>query len=591
MGKGGKGKGGIRQQLGLKAKVKKSSPQATWLTSMYARGKLSASEVGSGAAAAASSSDNPCDLVTDLARAAPTRKKKGTKHSADILKRTIASTSHPSKIRLYEPYLADGYVWNRELSCREIQPVAILPPHETLDAVIAAGDEDRWSKLGPGQEGFRAELLSWSNRVHTDLNQAVHWLCLALWGDSAEMAKRNSIFLLCFCLLSGAVRRRFWIYTIAKRSLCDCGCAGKCSFETPWAVVAWSMRALLIGRWPQRDHTGEKFPAGSWRAKKAGQPLRFRAAMLYKCGDWSWMKSALNLRGWRGDKHNGMRMCWLCEAGFRNEHNCYDFSLGASWRQAMVQMSEVAEEIRAAQFPSGIWSIPGLSIKSMMVDWMHCCCLGVLAYASGNVLYELFKQCGGVLTTKHKPACTMLENMMKAMAKELKVDPPFHSLTIGMIRSKGTKGPKLRLTATEGRHFLPVLLRMLERCFGLEDERNRMMYNCLQHLQDCYAQLSDWKSDGISTRLLATAARKHLILYAELGHGRADMYSWRCFPKHHMFIHAAENRRTNPACDWNYGDETEIGLAADIAAKCNPTKLHVTLIPRYVLTFDMLGDC
>ena len=80
-----------------------------------------------------------------------------------------------------------------------------------------------------------------------------------------------------------------------------------------------------------------------------------------------------------------------------------------------------------------------------------------------------------------------------------------------------------------------------------------------------------------------------MILYQELGHRHSrDPNMWSLYPKHHLMNHCAGNRATNPASDWNYGDETEIGRAAEIAAKVSPVYLSRVLIERYRATFDFL---
>ena len=47
-------------------------------------------------------------------------------------------------------------------------------------------------------------------------------------------------------------------------------------------------------------------------------------------------------------------------------------------------------------------------------------------------------------------------------AAELGMEPPFHHLTIGMIRSAANKKPRLKLKAAEARHSIPVVARHLK---------------------------------------------------------------------------------------------------------------------------------
>ena len=141
-------------------------------------------------------------------------------------------------------------------------------------------------------------------------------------------------------------------------------------------------------------------------------PLRIGAALISKCGDWAWMKAVLGLRGWRGEGPN-KGTCWLCAAGFNETHNCYDFSLKAAWRDARTTMPSFWEDASfRAQYVSGIWSIPGFHLATIKLDWMHVCCLGILQYLLGNVLWECFRELGGSMTNS-RTACSKLLNILK----------------------------------------------------------------------------------------------------------------------------------------------------------------------------------
>ena len=70
---------GVRQKLKLgeakatqQAKAKAQPPVGEYFVEVCAKGKLAASEIGKGTAAAASSSDTDCQMIGALARAANT---------------------------------------------------------------------------------------------------------------------------------------------------------------------------------------------------------------------------------------------------------------------------------------------------------------------------------------------------------------------------------------------------------------------------------------------------------------------------------------------------------------------------------------
>ena len=149
--------------------------------------------------------------------------------------------------------------------------------------------------------GLRKDLGSGGGRMGLTSTGLHKYLPIGLWGDSAVLHKRDSLHMLLWTVLSGSVRKRFWLCACNKRLLCQCGCKGRCTYDGIWAVISWMFRALLTMTYPRVDHTGRPFPRGSFRASKAMRPLRIGGACVAKYGDWSWFKAVLGLRGWRGE--------------------------------------------------------------------------------------------------------------------------------------------------------------------------------------------------------------------------------------------------------------------------------------------------
>lgn len=515
----------MRQQLGLNSHPRIAA--GAFLKRMYAKGRLRATDVEEGLA----------DDASGNAGAGQTSRSQ-RKHASRKL-----SQRFEKNCALRPTYKAEGVFWDRARCCKINRPMSILPIHETLDTVITADRLDSWCSFDDSQAGFRTALCEWGERVDVDVSDGV--VAVALWGDSAPHAKRDSIYLLQFTILTGTCRKRFWISAFSKRSMCQCGCSGRCTFEVVFEVIAWSFRALLAGTYPAVDHRGNPFPPGSWRAEQAGKALTCRGACISMRGDWAWHKQSLGLQGWQGEG-DSQRMCWLCGAGFTPACYCYDFSLDAQWRNSRVDMAAFWSSVyRREVFVSAIWDIPGFAIGGVRADWMHTVCLGILQYLTGNVMHDLFKELGG---TRKNPtrAISLLENIIGVMCRHLGSDRPFHTLTIGMIRVAGDP-PRMKLKAAEGRHFLPILRAMLEHCFERDTEYTRQRFHCVDYLCKCYEELKAWSAET-SRLTLATYARRHLILYQNLGRLCGSDLRWRVYPKHHLFIHVAESSQGNPAC-------------------------------------------
>ena len=183
------------------------------------------------------------------------------------------------------------------------------------------------------------------------------WCVVALWGDEAPLTKRDGILLLTYRAMSGSIRQRVWIACVKKSKLCRCGCSGRCTVNAIYDIIAWSAKALLVGKWPALDHEGRGFtrPEDTWRRERAGGPLRHQAAILHYCGDWAWFKQICGVRGWQGDTAAKF-ICWTCAASLAGEHDAFDCSAEASWRNCMTTMArfwnENEEWIAGSPLPS-----------------------------------------------------------------------------------------------------------------------------------------------------------------------------------------------------------------------------------------------
>jgi hypothetical protein len=448
---------GAKQRLGVHRTIAKPPGRSDLghvLVGFVKEGKLSAGEVGEVASASNRAEHS------DIAKLAKARGKTTgeTKHSMRSLMKTMGDDC----VVLPPVYIAQTKFWNPSTLCNEDSDLAFLPIHETLDALIATGEENRWCAFSAAQQGFKDVLHAWAASLSIALMGQL-FACIGLWGDSAPSTKKESLYLLLFTVLNGEFRQRFWITCFNKTQVCRCGCFGRCTFEAVFNVVAWSFRALLVGEYPAFDHTGTPFAKDSYRGRLAGRKLKIYGACIAKYGDWAWFKQALGLRGWQGEGPKG-KICWMCNAGFHDEMNCYDFSLSADWRSTVQTMSSWwARVFSEGNYVSPIWTIPGFKISFCSPDFMHTSCLGILQYLDGNIMWELFRELGGTQRS-WTHACGLLENMMKVAAKTLGLASPFHSLTIGMVRPSKSK-PKMKLKAAEGRHFLTVLRHMLANFF------------------------------------------------------------------------------------------------------------------------------
>ena len=573
MGKFGK-RQGVRQRLGLRPRPK-SSALCQMLKKRFLDGHMTAPELQATARAAGSATPGLQQLAKGKVRYRMRRgeNKVDNRNAARATTRVLAKTAV-----LNEPYMVKIPGWDDKKNERTMLTMSILPLHETLDCIVKPGAEAEWTSFSDTQQGLKDDLRQWGQRVQVDTENDP-WACIALWGDAAPYTKRDSLYLLLFTVLNGRERERIWIAAFSKRVLCRCGCFGRCTLDGIWDIVAWSMKALLVGRWPTLDHLGQ--PLTGWRREKAGQPFRFRAAVIASRGDWAWNKQILGVRGWMGEGPNKY-ICWLCDSRMGDR----DFTHAARSRSTTTTTSSFATSpLEHAQFVSRVWRIPGFVLAYIKADWTHTVCLGTLQQYCGNVMWELATSMGATFRRWEQPIGNLM-NMVKAMARTLGVEAPFHQLTMGMIRASAKNKPRMKLKAAEGRYFLPVLVHMLKTYFACESPRDQARLHCGQALCRCYYYLRNWDAEENPTEGLERAARQHLILYADLSYTATDEKCWRLMPKHHLMVHVSAGQTINPATLWNYTDEDEIGRAATIANKCNVRALHTALVAKYRLRFS-----
>lgn len=568
----------LRQRLGIKKDRHDSvstTPLGSELKTLYRKGKMTATDV---VKIARATRGNYSENNAEVAQWGASEDLRG-KHASRTIMRSLGHTSI-----LPPTYIAEAILWDEKNMEPCTDTIAFLPLHETLDAIVEEGKEHELCSIAEHQEGFRASLEIWAAGLGISL--AIAWFaCLSIWGDSAPYTNKDGLFLLLFSVISGVRRQKFWLCVFNKRRVCRCGCKGKCTFKVVFEMLAWSQKALILGKYPSTDHLGRPFPQGSWRAKMAGKSLKIRGGIIQKCADWQWFLVALNLCGWQGEGADQL-ICWLCNGGKNSVCNAYDFSLGAPWRGTMLNMVSHWERARQSRKePSLIFLIPGFLIIFCIVDMMHAGCLGVLQYAQGNVVYELWRKLGGT-RKKWQHACGLLENMFISMSKEMGVSRPFHSLTIGLFLPASNK-PCLKLKAAEGRHCLPVLIRILQTFFPPTNEHEEMRMACIQALANVYDEMENWIGGGVSSFQIGVYARKHLLLYAELSRLSLDKRKWKLYPKHHLFQHCCENARSNPRLSWNYTCEAEMGAAVGLANCCNTPTLCRMVLEKYRGTFQL----
>ena len=150
---------------------------------------------------------------------------------------------------------------------------------------------NEWTSLKPGSPLDRSRR-AWGRRLEPPMLDTSDLAPLALWGDSAPMTKRDSLYLLLWSSLLPVCHRRFYIVCFTKQQLCRCGCAGRCTIDSALRVVVWAFQVMLSGKMPCVRHDSISFSESQrlgdrHRATKAGTNLRCRGFVGLTKGEWA----------------------------------------------------------------------------------------------------------------------------------------------------------------------------------------------------------------------------------------------------------------------------------------------------------------
>ena len=415
--------------------------------------------------------------------------------------------------------------------------------------------------------------------------------CIGLWGDGAPYHTRDSLNVLIFNVLSGRHNKRYFICGWSKRMTCQCGCGGRCTFDSVYKVCSWFMAAWKCGVYPAFRDDNVAFEDSNrvgdrQRAEWAKECRRMssRGCCIQKRADWQFYKQALSLVGWQPE--GPLKRCCPCCFANWTTFPFTDPSMSALWRKhrlthrVFLQMMLLDNKVVSPLFDF-------CRLEHITVDLMHCGDLGVLPYSYGNVFLEIFKEIGGT-TSQPGPALADIMTMVRSGAKALDQDrPPINKLTMTMITAGGGKSPKLKVKAAEARYLLPIVQHILEHYVAMDTPHKVLRYQCIKAIATMYKQM---KAEPFKGEDVAEWGRKYLLLYAELGkealreraHIEDGWVHWRWYPKHHQFSHFEEQVKVSgsPHLNWNYADESFIGECVNIAEQGHPRTLHRLLADK-----------
>ena len=112
-------------------------------------------------------------------------------------------------------------------------------PYEVLDHAIErnGGSVEPWCNL-PENSPWRTVKQEWMLDQGID-GSGDDLALIGIWGDAAMYHTRDSLYMSLWNVISGEYHRRYWAGAWSKRTSCQCGCQGRCTFASVWRFWIW----------------------------------------------------------------------------------------------------------------------------------------------------------------------------------------------------------------------------------------------------------------------------------------------------------------------------------------------------------------
>jgi hypothetical protein len=467
--------------------------------------------------------------------------KHGNNVSRDLLRKLSKKSAWPTL------YWAKIRVFDLKMQVVRKVKFPFLLPHELVWCLSEhSRDETALFQHGGLCKQSADHLANCAQLMGISLHELV---AVNFWGDGVPMnfdrTQSLEVFSMAFPGLAAEHHNlRFPITVIPKKYV-----AKQKTKDDILKIISWSMEHLAAGMFPVQRHDAEPWQhSDTWRKRKSNQPLP-RGILVEVKGDWAFMKDCF-----RFPQHNEKQgCCWLCHVcpdGIR------DASSQAPWRTNRLSHWELLHRIRSGgNEVSPLFSVPFLSSKQFLIDWLHVADQGISAvFLACLFKFVLPKLPGQSMDDK----CSHLYGLMLEFYEEHQVEAVLDNLTKNMLGKQG-KCPKLRGRAAEIRALIPFSVKLAALVLKPDDLIEQGIILAAKALNECYNNLH---KDVYSKSDMAKACKTFCILMCEL-ETRTQVF--RVIPKQHLFQELCEMSDINPSKTWCYRDEDFGGSLASIS--------------------------
>lgn len=349
-------------------------------------------------------------------------------------------------------------------------------------------------------------------------------------------------------------------------SLCKAGDNG--TINQFFKVIVWSFSWLLKGLYPDRDHLGNIYPAGSSDALKANTQLAggFCAILFGLIGDLDYYTKVLQLP--RSTSHNP---CSLCKCTLAGPTSWKVNVPAAPWKG--LSWTPQAWKEWDGRSKSELFKLEYLTAVSVCLDWMHCKYLGQDMFLFGSVLWLL---CFHVMP--HTPKSNLLRCWLhiKAFYKANKTKHAYASLSKLTMFCRKSGGHKLRGKAAEVKSIGPALLSLWKQHMNaglVVHKQIELLLKCTigldKIIDENRHEVSMSESD--SKRLISKAFSMAQVNLQVYNHFKDEGYSklFHVSAKMHMMLHnALLSGFVSPSLVWCFAGEDMMRKVQTLAQSC-----------------------
>ena len=269
--------GGVKQQLGIsKSKdIVKPTPIGTFLKQKFKTGGFSAPEIveaskGVQATVGAVKNTTGLDIKkwAKCGRGGEQGEAHGNKYR-DLMRKLGRESDAPP---IYAQKIP---LWDSTCNEQIMDECHFILPHEQIDSMVTKENMHEFTEIPLGSP-LKARMDDWKQREGLAADAPV--VGIGVWGDRAPYGTRDSLDVVLFNIISGIHHYRIWFAAFSKRMACNCGCAGRCTYDAIFQVLLWSLEILRSHIFPvfradgvafaTSKYTGDKIRAGWAKFKK-----------------------------------------------------------------------------------------------------------------------------------------------------------------------------------------------------------------------------------------------------------------------------------------------------------------------------------